>query len=105
MMHCIQFYLKNGIIKDPMFNSKHIRFVREAGNEMLDYLLENLENDKRYNKEQFYQEVISKIPELKIINQYTITSWVGLYCKAMGLKFDQNHSGDENYFIVTDPKK
>ena len=102
MVGCELYYLQNGLVDYERVNVDHKKLVESTAEEFVDFM-EDIELNKIHDKKEQHQEFIEIYPDYSKLHQKTFTSWVKLYAKMKGLKFEPKKSGAERGFILFNP--
>jgi hypothetical protein len=100
MISCLRYYLKNGLVEYERVNLNKKMLVESTSEEFVEFV-EEVEVDKRYNKKELHQRFIEIYPDLKNLHQKTFISWIKIYAKLKGYKYEDNKSGAERTFILS----
>lgn len=100
MVGCELYYLQNGLVDYERVNVDHKKLVESTSEEFVEFM-EDMELDKLHDKKATHQKFIDANQDFKNQPQKTFTSWVKLYAKLKGLKFDPKKSGAERGFILS----
>ncbi len=103
MIRCELYYLQNGLVDYERVNVDHKKLVESTAEEFVDFM-EDIEIDKLHDKKEQHQKFIEIYPDYSKLHQKTFTSWVKLYAKLKGLKFEPKKSGAERGFILSNPE-
>lgn len=102
MVGCELYYLQNGLVDYERVNVDHKKLVESTSEEFVEFM-EDLEFEKLHDKKEQHKKFIEIYPDYSKLHQKTFTSWVKLYAKLKGLKFEPKKSGAERGFILSNP--
>jgi hypothetical protein len=97
MAYCLWQYLKGGII-EPKFNVAERTLKINAHPKFIEYIKAQINQSVRYDKRIVYDQFYIQNPEVGKVELTTFTRWLRLYADAYGFKFNESHSGNENFF-------
>lgn len=103
MISCLQYYLNYGLVEYDRVNLNKKMLIESTSEEFVEFM-EDTELGKLYDKKEQHKKFIEAYPDYSKIQQKTFTSWVKLYAKLKGLKFEQKKSGAERGFILIKPE-
>lgn len=76
-INCLQYYLKNGLVKHDFKNLPERKFIKETSKEFTDWADETLWCNIRFDKKQLYIKFISDYTDFsKWLKQNTFTKWL-----------------------------
>lgn len=108
MVHCLQQYLKYGLITPSAKNLKQRKLIAQTSKDFMDWIADdNIEFGSRINKSDFFQKFTHENQDYnnKIFKRNTFNRWIQKYCSYKGYEFDQGSSNGIKWFTVVDPKK
>ena len=91
-------------IVDPKFNVAERRLKQTATEEFIQYINTEIDLGEKYKKKEVFETFVTKFPNHPTIEQNTFTRWLKLFADAYGMKVTESHSGEDNYFELTDKK-
>ena len=97
MAYCIWNYFMYGIIQ-PKFNVDERALKIEAHPRVIEYLNTQIETGVKYNKKEVYDKFTAQNPGVGKVELTTFRKWLKLYADAYGYKFNESHSGNDNFF-------
>ena len=84
-INCLQYYLKNGLVKHDFKNLPERKFIKETSKEFTDWADETLWCNIRFDKKQLYIKFISDYTDFsKWLKQNTFTKWLKAWGKFHG---------------------
>ena len=102
---CVQYYLKNGLIRSTQLNIDYKRLVENTSPEIAKYLNENIQPDKIYVMKELLND-FNRIHDNQIL-QHRLTKslkyWASVYLK-INFYDESNRSLNTKIFVVTDDK-
>lgn len=101
MIGCLQFYLGNGLVEYERINLNKKMLVESTSEDFVEYI-EELQCNSWYDKKVIFNKFLEIYSDYKNKNfqQKTFTSWIKIYAKLKGLKYEDKKSGDERSFIL-----
>lgn len=103
MVRCAQYYLQNGLVEYERVNVSKKTLVESTAEEFVEFM-EDIEPGKLYDKKEQHQKFIAMYPDYSKLHQKTFTTWVKLYAKMNGFKYEPKKSGAERSFILYKPE-
>jgi len=100
MIGCLQFYLKNGLIDYDRGNLNKKMLIESTSEEFIEFM-GNIELDKEYDNKELHKKFIGEYTDLEKLPQKTFTSWIKIYAKLNGYKYDPRKSGAKRSFSLT----
>lgn len=110
IVHCLQLYLKNGLIKQTAKNLKLRKLIAETSIEFIEWVEDGtyIPHNTRNDKKEFYNKFTDDYSDFKKwLNQRTFTKWVDKYCKYKGFEYKKGNSNGMQWFEIgsDEPKK
>lgn len=105
MIYCLQAFLKNGLVKQNSKNLKLRKFIAETSMEFYEWAedLEDLPRNRRLGKTEYYNKFIEEYQDFKrYLRVQTFIKWVNKYCSYKELKYDENNTNGERWFMIID---
>ena len=84
MINCLQFYLRNGLIKHEFHNLDTRKFIKNTNHDFYEWTLdsESITLNTRYNKSDLYNKFLNDYPDYKRwLTQKRFTIWLNIYGK------------------------
>lgn len=106
MVHCIQVYLKSGLIEQNAVNIKLRKFIAETCMEFYEWIDEsdNFPRNKRNNKQEFFDIFINEYPDFKRwLTRRIFAIWVEKYANYMNFDFKQGSSNGVRWYQIITP--
>jgi len=97
MGYCLWQYLKGGII-EPKFNVAERTLKMNAHPKFIEYVKAQINQSVKCDKRIVYDQFYNQNPGIGKVELTTFTRWLKLYADAYGYKFNESHSGNENFF-------
>lgn len=97
MAYCTMAYLSQGIVF-PMINVHERALKMQAHPKFLQYFDTQIYPGIKYNKKDVYELFYDQNPGLGKIELTTFRKWLKLYADAYSYKFNESHSGNDNFF-------
>jgi hypothetical protein len=103
MINCLQFYLKNGLVKNDFQNLETRKFIKETAFEFYEWISDNknIHFDVKLYKSTIFNEFIEEYPDFKKwLSNKKFWQWMGVYIKST--KFDMEEGKDMigRYIII-----
>lgn len=94
MVHCIQAYLKNGLIKQNAKNLKLRKLIAETSMDFYEWINEEavITFNKRIDKKEFYNSFKEAYPDYHWLKQNTFTKWVKKFSDFNDFNFNQGNT-------------
>lgn len=106
MVHCLQSFLRLGLIKQQAKNIKMRKLIAETSMEFYEWISEdsNFPYNIRKNKQEAFTEFTNDYKDFqKWLNRKTFNIWVKKYATFIGVKYnDGNTNGDRWFMLKTD---
>lgn len=112
MLSCIQLYLAEGLIKVEFVNLKAKKMISETSEEFVEFAKMNLENNKRYNRNETFKAFVNDNPGsyIKSANQFydwmrewgKFNGWVTTDCGQGRMYLEYGNAGE---FVPEDKDK
>lgn len=105
VVHCIQLFMKNGLIAQNTKNIKTRKFIAETSIEFLEFIddAENFPRNSRLNKKMYYDKFLDDYPDFKKwLNRKTFVIWVQKYSTYKDLIFSDGNTQGERWYMVAD---
>ena len=106
IVHCVQIYLKNGLVKQNAKNLKLRKLMAETSMEFYEWITEsaNIPFNTRNDKNQYYEQFKNEYEDFrKWLNSRTFTIWTQKYCSFMGWEYKQGSSNGQRWFEIVNP--
>lgn len=106
IVHCVQIYLKNGLVKQNAKNLKLRKLMAETSMEFYEWITEsaNIPFNTRNDKNQYYEQFKNEYEDFrKWLNSRTFTIWTQKYCSFMGWEYKQGSSNGQRWFKIVNP--
>jgi uncharacterized protein YneR len=106
IVHCVQIYLKNGLVKQNAKNLKLRKLMAETSMEFYEWITEsaNIPFNTRNDKNQYYEQFKNEYEDFKKwLNSRTFTIWTQKYCSFMGWEYKQGSSNGQRWFEIVNP--
>lgn len=97
MADCISEYLSFGIKKQQINIAKRT-LKMEAHPKFIVFMNQQIKGGIKYNKKEVYDQFYNQNPNVGKVELKTFRNWLKLYADAYGYKFNESHSGNENFF-------
>ncbi len=109
IVHCVQLFLKNGLVKQNAKNIKMRKFIAETSMEFNDWIndIENVPRNTRNDKKIFFDKFIEEYPDFKKwLTRKKFNIWVQKYCSFIKCEYlSENSNGVQWFMIKTDDKE
>lgn len=97
MAHAIQTYLLKGIVEQK-YNTTERALKMQAHPKFIEFNDMQTKVGIKYNKKDVYDQFYNQNPGVGKIEMTTFRNWLKLYADAYGYKFNESHSGNDNFF-------
>ena len=97
MAYAIQTYLKNGFVEQK-YNTNERALKMEAHPKFIEFNNEQIKVGVKYNKKDIFDQFYNQNPGVGNVEMTTFRKWLKLYADAYGYKFNESHSGNDNFF-------
>ena len=97
MAHSIWYYLMFGIISQRI-NVAERALKMESHPKFIQFMNNQIQTGIKYNKKEIYDKFYSQNPGVGTIQLTTFRNWLKLYADAYSYKFNETHSGNDNFF-------
>jgi hypothetical protein len=101
MVHCLQMYLKSGLVKQNAKNIKLRKFIAETNMDFYEWItdIENFPINVRNDKSQYFNAFINDNKDYdKWLKRNRFNIWVQKYANYMGYRFEQGNSNGLKWF-------
>ena len=100
MIHCLTFYLSNGIQTSEPINIKKTKFVNKTCEEFAEFSYHGFPLNERLDKKILFQNFINENPDLKSkIAQREFTNWLRCWGEYSGYQTTEPRSDDVRYIV------
>lgn len=103
MIHCLQFYLKNGLVKNDFQNLETRKFIKETAFEFYEWISDNKNihfNIKLY-KSTIFNEFIEEYPDFKKwLSNKKFWQWMAVYSKSTKNEIEEGKDMNGRYVII-----
>ena len=103
MIHCIQLYLQNGLIKQDAKNIKVRKFIAETSMEFLDWAEDsvNLPHNRRNDKIEFYELFTREYKDFaKWLTRKKFNIWIKKYATFINKEYSEGNSLGSRWFTI-----
>jgi hypothetical protein len=104
MVHCVQLFLANGLVKQKTKNLKTRKFVAETSFEFFEFSKVNIAVNNRIEKQVSYNFFLAEYPDFKDLrwfNRKRYNIWCEKYANFIGAKFaDVDENGLKCFEII-----
>jgi len=100
MLFCAKSYLKLGLRQAPFINLPTKRIVAKTGFAFVEYLRDNIEINREYNKADVFEDLCQEYPGYSEWGQRTFTIYLREYYKNKKCEVLERRSGKERFFKV-----
>lgn len=101
MINCVQFYLKNGLIKHEFNNLELRKFIKNTSFEFYEWSSDpdNLPIGSRESKNIYFERFLNDYQDFKKwLSQKKFKQWLEYYAKYSGLEYKDGNSGGDRWF-------
>lgn len=101
MVHCLQMYLKSGLVHQNAKNIKLRKFIAETNMDFFEWIsdTENFPINVRNDKSQYFNAFINDNKDYdKWLKRNRFNIWVQKYATYKGLRFEQGNSNGQKWF-------
>ena len=105
MINCVQYYLKNGLVKHEFNNLEVRKFIKETSFEFYEWTQdrENLPHNIRIDKTEYYNKFMSEYQDFKKwLSQKKFTQWLEEYGKFYALEQQSGRTHLMRYIIFSE---
>lgn len=106
MIHCLQFYLKNGLIKHEFHNLETRKFIKETSFEFYEWINEdgNIVLGDRIYKSMLFQTFIDEYPDYKKwLSNKKFWQWMSIYVKSNNFNHQEGKDMNGRYIVIEKP--
>ena len=103
MIHCLQLFLKNGLINQNAKNIKMRKFIAETSMEFYDFIKEseNVPRGERLDKKLYFDKFLEDYPDFrKWLTRKKFNIWVQKYCSFKNLDYSSENSNGFQWFMI-----
>jgi len=104
MVHCLQCYLNNGLIKQKAKNIKMRKFIAETSMEFYEWIkdVDNFPLNSRNEKQQYFQYFTDEYQDFKRwLSRKKFNIWIQKYSSFTGAEYSDGISNGSRWFEVT----
>lgn len=108
MIQCVQFYLKNGLVKHDFNNLEVRKYIKETCSEFYEWGQDrdNLPYNVKLDKTEYFNRFLNDYQDLKKwLTQRKFTQWLESHAKYYGLDFEQGRNHLMRYAIISEKNK
>jgi hypothetical protein len=106
MMHCVQMYLKHGLVNAKPINLKKNRLINATSEEFVAFIESGLvEVNKWISKSEVLKLFISDNPHCNNLSLNQMTRWMKEYAKQNQLIYEDRKSGEKYEFYLKELRK
>jgi hypothetical protein len=98
MASCIWLYLQVGKIIEPKINIHERALKMQAHPKFIEHMNSFIFPGIKYNKQDVYDGYYDQNPGVAKIEMTTFRKWLKLFGEAYSYKFNESHSGNDNFF-------
>jgi hypothetical protein len=96
----MQSYLRNGLVKYQVRNLCYRRIVNSSCQEFVDFIEDNIEFGKEYNKQTLLSDFKKQYPDFESFRSNTFTKWLKSYATSYKLKYSERKSNMNRFFCI-----
>jgi hypothetical protein len=103
MVHCLQLFLNNGLVKQNAKNIKMRKFIAESSMEFYEFIKdpEVVLQNERLDKKIIFDKFVEEYPDFKKwLTRKKFNLWVQKYCSFMGFEYISDTSNGMQWFII-----
>lgn len=105
MIRCVQYYLKNGLVKYKMVNLELRKLINDTNNEFIDFMnSQDWTVQKRWYKNELKDAFIDEYEEFKYAKWFTTNTfnkWVTKYCDYnKDLVFEKGKTNGQRFILI-----
>jgi hypothetical protein len=97
MAYYLWFYIAGGLHMQKI-NVAERALKMEVHPKFIEYMNTQIKPSTKYNKKEVYDQFYAQNPTVGKIEPTTFRKWFKLYADAYGYKFNESHSGNDNFF-------
>jgi hypothetical protein len=97
MANCILQYLLFNLAEQG-YNTAERSLKMEANPKFIDFMDNTFEPGVKINKREVYDKFYNQNPSIGRVELTTFRRWLKLYGESKGYKFNETHSGNDNFF-------
>jgi hypothetical protein len=95
MFHCLQVFLKNGLVESEPINLNLTKLINKSCEEFVEWAEVAITPDHQYDKKQLYDRFIRAYPEFSgKLKQRDFTFWLRAYGEYKHSNVEEGHSND-----------
>jgi hypothetical protein len=98
MAHFLWIYFRKEEILAQKINANERALKIQAHPKFIQFINTVIDPGVKYNKKEVYDLFYSQNPEVGKIELTTFRKWLKLYADAYSFKFNESHSGNDNFF-------
>jgi hypothetical protein len=102
MLYCLQYYLKNGLVKFNLKNLENRKLINETSGEFLEWMNDNnVSHNERYSKSDMFEKFLNEYKDFKKwLSQKRFTIWLQKYSDFYGYKYIDGTSNGFRWFTI-----
>tara|TARA_R110002020_G_scaffold324685_1_gene540325 strand:- start:192 stop:2519 length:2328 start_codon:yes stop_codon:yes gene_type:complete len=105
MIRCVQYYLKNGLVKYKMVNLELRKLINDTNNEFIDFMNnQDWTTSKRWYKNELKDAFVDEYEEFRFAKWFTTNTfnkWITKYCDYnKDLVFEKKQSNGQRYITI-----
>ena len=107
MINCLQYYLKNGLVKSAPKNLKTRKFINQTCQEFYEFINDNpIPTHKRINRNDYFTRFIDEYTDFgKWLTKRLFNKWVNSYCEYLDLELIQGVSNGVRWASIGEVKE
>ena len=107
MINCLQFYLKNGLVKSKTNNLDLRKFINQTSQEFYEYTI--IDNSIKIGERIIKKDALELFLEInpdsrKYVTARTFIKWCKKYADYLKLEYVEGNSNGSRWFIINNPK-
>jgi len=95
MMHCLQMFLKNGLVESEPMNLNLMKLINRTCEEFVEWSEYSIQPDVQFDKKNLYDRFVKAFPEYSgKLKQREFTFWLRAWGEYKKFQVNESHSGD-----------